>query len=195
MSCVCVFVTQDWLYWSDWEDESISKADKFGRDVFSAEHEPTRLLHSLMSPMDLHVFHKLKQPSAPDVCADNNGGCSHLCLPSRYINNRAPALSCACPDDMYVNGQFVHYELAHDGVTCVAGGRHRPSGGGVGVYVTSSPGPEVHVAHSSARDKSKSLPAGAVAAIVIVVLLLVAIIVVLVRPPPFYFYVNNNTFC
>ncbi|KAG8174491.1 hypothetical protein JTE90_006649 [Oedothorax gibbosus] len=42
----------------------------------------------------LKVFHPSKQLEGYDVCGDDNGGCSHLCLPTS-----SHTFSCACPND------------------------------------------------------------------------------------------------
>jgi len=53
---------KDYLYWSDWEARSILQVDKLhatqdGYEVRNA------VLH-LYSPMDVRVYHQLKQPHA-----------------------------------------------------------------------------------------------------------------------------------
>jgi len=53
-------VLKDQVYWTDWEEESIFKVNKFA-DVH-AESEVSNVLIQLYAPMDLHVYHRLKQP-------------------------------------------------------------------------------------------------------------------------------------
>ena len=48
-------------------------------------------------PLRLSPLPPLSLPSSPDPCADNNGGCSHLCLLS--ATERA-GYSCVCPDNV-----------------------------------------------------------------------------------------------
>ena len=135
------------------------------------------VVHSLKSPKDLNVFHALKQPSSRNVCGGDNGGCSHLCLPSRYVDSRSPRFSCACPDEQLKNGVKIYYELDNKkGMRCI---QHTIEYNNSGASGASSATPEVNAGLS--RDKS-SLPGGAVAAIVISVLLMVVGVVIVVRP-------------
>ncbi|KAK6194484.1 hypothetical protein SNE40_000110 [Patella caerulea] len=39
-----------------------------------------------------------KQTESPSLCGDNNGGCSHFCLPT--LIQSTPPYNCACPDGM-----------------------------------------------------------------------------------------------
>ena len=48
-----------------------------------------------------------------NVCGNNNGGCSHLCLPVPYLSDNSAKYVCACPDSPDV------YTLANDGLTCL----------------------------------------------------------------------------
>lgn len=48
------------MYWSDWEEESIFKVNKFA-DVHP-DSEVTNVVIQLYAPMDVHVYHRLKQP-------------------------------------------------------------------------------------------------------------------------------------
>jgi hypothetical protein len=87
-----ISVFEDTLYWTDWSTESIHKTNKFNGSAVS------NVAIALFSPMDIHVFHKLKQPSDEARCGNNNGGCSHMCLPSPMITRSSARYSCACPD-------------------------------------------------------------------------------------------------
>ena len=80
------------MYWTDWQTESIHKTNKFNGSAVS------NVAISLFSPMDIHVFHELKQPKATPRCENNNGGCSHMCLPSPMITSLSARYTCACPN-------------------------------------------------------------------------------------------------
>jgi len=49
------------VYWTDWEEESIFKVNKFA-DVHPDDSEVSNVVIQLYAPMDLHVYHRLKQP-------------------------------------------------------------------------------------------------------------------------------------
>ncbi len=98
-----ITVFEDYVYWTDWETESIHKANKFtGEDLKNVAVQ-------LYSPMDIHVYHPFRQPSAPSACGEDNGGCSHLCLPTPQVNASSPKRICACPNSVLLLG---------DGLTC-----------------------------------------------------------------------------
>jgi len=61
--CVCVSV-QDQLYWSDWEARSILRVDKQLRARADGDYGVTNAVVQLYSPMDVQVYHELKQPPA-----------------------------------------------------------------------------------------------------------------------------------
>ncbi|XP_012277128.1 very low-density lipoprotein receptor isoform X2 [Orussus abietinus] len=87
---------EDYVYWTDWDKETIFKANKFtGKEV-----EAVTSLRSLQHPMVVHVYHPYRQPDGTNQCQAVNGHCSHLCLPAPKINLRSPLLSCACPDGL-----------------------------------------------------------------------------------------------
>lgn len=89
---------EDELYWTDWHTKSINKANKFtGNDVEMVRNR-------LHFPMDIHIFHRERQPDVENRCKDNHGSCSHLCLPN------ARSYQCACPTGLH---------LKEDNKTCV----------------------------------------------------------------------------
>ncbi|XP_027007977.2 low-density lipoprotein receptor-related protein 4 isoform X2 [Tachysurus fulvidraco] len=81
-----ITVFEDSLYWTDWHTKSINSANKFT----GKNQEIIR--NKLHFPMDIHTLHPQRQPAGGrNRCGSNNGGCSHLCLPS------SKAYTCACP--------------------------------------------------------------------------------------------------
>ena len=103
-------VFEDTVYWTDWETESVHRASKFNGS------EIRNVIARLITPMDIHVYHPLKQPAGKNRCGTNNGGCSHLCLPAPKINSQAPDYSCACPNNV---------EMSEDGRNCLIPGKSR----------------------------------------------------------------------
>jgi len=98
-----ITVFEDFVYWTDWETESIHKANKFnGEGVESVAVQ-------LYSPMDIQVYHPMRQPIAPSACGQSGSNCSHLCLPAPYFNSRSVPYACACPNGI---------KLKADGHTC-----------------------------------------------------------------------------
>ncbi|XP_039970015.1 low-density lipoprotein receptor isoform X4 [Bactrocera tryoni] len=97
---------EDSIYWSDWDKQTVFKANKFnGKGV-----EPVTALHQLQHPMVVHVYHPYRQPDGINHCQAVNGHCSHLCLPAPRINERSPRISCACPTGL---------KLMEDRLMCV----------------------------------------------------------------------------
>ncbi|XP_043938468.1 low-density lipoprotein receptor-related protein 4 isoform X2 [Protopterus annectens] len=80
-----ITVFEDSLYWTDWHTKSINSANKFT----GKNQEIIR--NKLHFPMDIHTLHPQRQPAGRNRCGKNNGGCSHLCLPS-FKN-----YTCSCP--------------------------------------------------------------------------------------------------
>ncbi|XP_043484789.1 low-density lipoprotein receptor-related protein 2 [Leptopilina heterotoma] len=115
-------VFDDHIYWTDWNLKAISKAEKFSGDHI------TLLRNTTHRPYDIHVYHPLRQLPYPNPCAQNNGGCSHLCLiappASSYLlegygRPGMTSFKCMCPN------QFI---LDKDNKTCIANcttGQHR----------------------------------------------------------------------
>ncbi|XP_077995136.1 low-density lipoprotein receptor-related protein 6-like [Glandiceps talaboti] len=78
---------RDTLFWTDWQTRSIHSCHKITGENKKNIHE------SIYSPMDIHVYSPLRQPSGPSPCGQDNGGCSHLCL----MSPNKPRFTCACP--------------------------------------------------------------------------------------------------
>ena len=56
-----ITVFEDHLYWTDWETESIRKVNKFhGKN-------PENVVISLYSPMDIQVYHPMRQPTGEHI--------------------------------------------------------------------------------------------------------------------------------
>ena len=80
-----ISIFEDSLFWTDWHTKSIHEANKM-----TGQHLRT-VRSNLHFPMDIHSIHPLRQPHYANRCANNNGGCSHLCLPNQK------GFSCVCP--------------------------------------------------------------------------------------------------
>lgn len=126
---------EDWMYWTDWDKETIFRANKFdGRDM-----EPINGLHMVrmdgmcsvcsrltlpprfcrsshplqaQHPMTVHVYHPYRQPDGTNYCQAMNNRCSHLCLPAPQFHANSPKISCACPAGL---------KLTADGLICEEG--------------------------------------------------------------------------
>ncbi|XP_038051609.1 low-density lipoprotein receptor-related protein 4-like [Patiria miniata] len=73
----------DYIFWTDWQLNSIKRADKrTGDNVIS-------VTENLPDLMDIKAVDMNKR--GINRCGDDNGGCSHLCLPNPL------GYSCACP--------------------------------------------------------------------------------------------------
>ncbi|KAG8193521.1 hypothetical protein JTE90_003732 [Oedothorax gibbosus] len=99
-------VFQDTVFWVEWRsgEESVYKANKTtGRNA--EKIADGRKWKNLMT---IKVFHSSKQPPGPNRCGSDNGGCSHLCLPSPRDSGKQCA--CACPNSL---------ALAFNGKVCL----------------------------------------------------------------------------
>ncbi|XP_022326935.2 low-density lipoprotein receptor-related protein 4-like isoform X2 [Crassostrea virginica] len=86
------------MYWTDWQKMSILKADKFsGGDVKTLRYNLSGLMDIHAVQLDSGGLEKM------DKCHENNGGCSHLCLPN------PTGYSCVCPTGL---------RLKEDGKQC-----------------------------------------------------------------------------
>lgn len=94
---------QDFIYWTDLNAESIERANK------TTGENRTRIQDQLDSVVDILVFHASRQ-SGWNLCAINNGFCSHLCL-AHPTGRQHYTMPCHCP---------THYKLRADNKTCEA---------------------------------------------------------------------------
>uniref|UniRef100_A0A672MWB1 Low-density lipoprotein receptor-related protein 8-like n=1 Tax=Sinocyclocheilus grahami TaxID=75366 RepID=A0A672MWB1_SINGR len=102
---------EDRVYWTDLEAEAIYSVNRL------TGHDVAMLAQHLNNPLDVVVFHELRQPQAPDTCNMGslpNGGCEYLCLRAPQITDHSPKYTCACPDSM---------ELGPDMRRCVTGSK------------------------------------------------------------------------
>ncbi|XP_068628058.1 low-density lipoprotein receptor-related protein 4 [Battus philenor] len=83
---------EDAIYWTDWHTKSISTINKnTGMGIQTIHASPN-------VPMDIHSYHPMRQiQTYRNRCGNNNGGCSHLCLPNS-VN-----YSCRCPAGFNLN--------------------------------------------------------------------------------------------
>ena len=110
-----ITIMDDYIYWTDWNKKAILKAHKFtGNDY-------TVLRNTTHRPYDIHAYHPRRQIKYDNPCANQNGGCSHLCLISPN-NMEGTKYMCACPND---------FILTRDNKTCIPNcteGQHRCGG-------------------------------------------------------------------
>ncbi|XP_048242332.1 low-density lipoprotein receptor-related protein 6-like isoform X1 [Haliotis rufescens] len=74
----------DYVYWTDWQHRSIERVNKYTGD------DRVTIIEQLPDLMGLKAVN-VKKAEGTNPCADNNGGCSHLCL------HRPGGPVCACP--------------------------------------------------------------------------------------------------
>lgn len=105
-----VAVFEDDVYWTDWHTQSILKASKHHSKANSTDSEVVRVADDLSRPLDLHIYHALKQPAGEDICHDR---CSHMCLPRPGI----PGYTCLCP--LGASSEFTYVLDLGDRRTCI----------------------------------------------------------------------------
>ena len=87
------------VYWTELDTQMIKKANKFtGGSLTSFQDRETKV-------SDLFVYHKSRQDGT-NSCANNNGGCSDLCL----YTGKGSSQKCFCPS---------HHFLSNDGKSCL----------------------------------------------------------------------------
>ncbi|XP_050389950.2 low-density lipoprotein receptor-related protein 4 isoform X2 [Patella vulgata] len=102
-------VSRDYIYWNQ-AHQSIRRAEKqqvteITRYGKLEEHGDYGITTNLF--MGILAIDPRKQTESPSLCGDNNGGCSHFCLPT--LMQSIPPYNCACPDGM---------NLMNDNSTC-----------------------------------------------------------------------------
>ena len=92
-------VLGDYIYWTDWEQNSVKRANKLTGE------DNTILLTNNDNLMSVETVNTRPNPKWTNKCSKNNGGCSHLCLavPQGRV--------CDCPNGFEI--------IAVDGVECV----------------------------------------------------------------------------
>lgn len=79
---------EDYVYWTDWETKSINRAHK------TTGANKTLLISTLHRPMDLHVFHALRQPDGKQ----ENAGCGRPALGTAPATLALTGHPCQVPD-------------------------------------------------------------------------------------------------
>jgi len=107
-------VFEDFLYWADEVQKSLYQRYVLESDPRKA---PNVLLTGVEDTKDVFVLHNLKYKRGNDslgtnFCGTNNGGCSHVCLPSPHLKR----FRCACPN---VDKMVDNYELDAEAKTCI----------------------------------------------------------------------------
>jgi tetrahydromethanopterin S-methyltransferase subunit F len=174
-----VTVFEDQVYWTDWEAESIFKVNKFAN--VKGRSTVKNVAMQLYSPMDIHVYHRLKQPIATNAC--ENSGCSHICLPRP---KRSGSFTCACPDH-----EEAVYRLATNQKTCVIVPLPKNSDDAAikdNTTASTEPLRQARVSAGSVGQKTVGHIAGAVVA----VLLILALVLILVSVIAYRCYIRKT---
>lgn len=101
-----ISVFEDYVYWTDWEKQTIFRANKFNGGNITTLTAGKKI----QSLMVVHVYHPYRQPNGTNFCSTTDAKCSHLCLPTPQIHVDAPKISCVCPDGL---------TLKNDGLECI----------------------------------------------------------------------------
>ncbi|ESO98761.1 hypothetical protein LOTGIDRAFT_158707 [Lottia gigantea] len=105
-------VSREYVFWTTSIEEQVRRKKKRGSTriiKFNALENYNRYNSQTDSYMGIVAIHSQNQPATASLCGDNNGGCSHFCLPSPVDLHLSPSFTCHCPDDM---------ELTDDNKTC-----------------------------------------------------------------------------
>ncbi|EDW86389.2 uncharacterized protein Dwil_GK17732 [Drosophila willistoni] len=77
------------IYWTDWYNKSVYRSQRAPRIGYS---NPFEVRDALSGALDIRAVSIHRQAKSWNQCAQDNGGCSHLCF------YRATDYVCACPD-------------------------------------------------------------------------------------------------
>ncbi|XP_072180611.1 uncharacterized protein [Diadema setosum] len=82
------------VFWSDWKKYGLMRADKdTGENADSVGPQIfTRI-------SEIHIHNSTQELSGTNACTTNNGGCSHLCIPTPV------GRTCACSDGISLDGE------------------------------------------------------------------------------------------
>lgn len=84
------------IYWTDWYNKSVYRSQRVPRMGYSY---PFEVRDALSGALDIRAVSIQRQAKSWNQCAQENGGCSHLCF------YRGIDYVCACPDRLDgVNG-------------------------------------------------------------------------------------------
>ncbi|CAH1393043.1 unnamed protein product [Nezara viridula] len=92
-----IAVFEDSIYWTDWETKSIEKCDKYGFPGNGTGCK--RLVNMIHRPMDLRIYHPLRQVKLKKNPCAHGGGCDTLCL-----LKPGGGRTCDCPENYYIGG-------------------------------------------------------------------------------------------
>lgn len=80
-------IYKEHIYWTDWYNKSIYRANKN-----SPKPNATEICSGLVGALDIRSVSQNRQPYDWNPCAQDNGGCSHICFFKRT------SYGCGCPD-------------------------------------------------------------------------------------------------
>ncbi|XP_033629412.1 low-density lipoprotein receptor-related protein 2-like isoform X2 [Asterias rubens] len=98
-------VFERFAFIADHTRDAVLRADRYdwSSDV------TIRLPVTEVEPKGVSVYHSSQQPSVPNPCGSNNGGCEHLCVVSHRSDNHGLGYKCMCRSA---------YRLNEDETTC-----------------------------------------------------------------------------
>lgn len=100
-----ISIFEDFIYWTEWNERAVFKCHK----RYCSPKNTTKVISTSEKPMDIHIWHPLRQPKLPFENPCKLLNCSALCLLKPGSNGTEA--TCACPED---------FVLADDKVTCVS---------------------------------------------------------------------------
>lgn len=92
-----ISVFENYLYFSDWDTKSISKCEKYNCK------NTTKLIDTYHRPMDLQVYHPLRQKPLNQTNPCDKLKCQTLCLLKPDTKTGKLSATCACPENFILN--------------------------------------------------------------------------------------------